>query len=102
MIFADEYPPERKGQSPVSPAQRSAAAADKASSKKRPDGRFVHSFRTLLGELATWTKNRVRPADDTSCFELTAIPTPLQREALDRLGITGRSQPEERGSFSAS
>ena len=92
MIFADEFPPGRKGNSPVSPAQRSAAAQEKALTKRRPDGQRVHSFRTLLGELATLAKNRLRPvgADDDACFDLNTIPTPLQREALDRLGITAR------------
>jgi transposase len=92
MLFADELPPGRKGTSPVSPAQRSATATDKAHTKRRPDGQPVHSFRTLLGELATLARNRVRPvdADDTASFELHTTPTPLQREALERLGITGR------------
>jgi hypothetical protein len=92
MLFADELPPGRTGRSPVSPAKRSASADDKAHTKQRPGGQPVHSFRTLLGELATLVRNRVRPvgADDTAAFELTTIPTPLQREALERLGITGR------------
>ncbi|MGB4782284.1 IS1634 family transposase, partial [Candidatus Methylomirabilis sp.] len=92
MLFADELPPGRTGYSPVSPAKRSASATDKAHTKQRPGGQPVHSFRTLLGELATLTRNRVRPvgADDTAAFDLTTIPTPLQREALERLGITGR------------
>jgi hypothetical protein len=92
MLFADELPPGRKGDSPVSAAHRSPAADAKALTKRRPDGQPVHSFRTLLGELATIARNRVRPvgADDTAAFDLNTIPTPLQREALDRLGITGR------------
>jgi transposase len=92
MLFADELPPGRKGTSPVSPAKRSAAAADKAHTKRRPDGQPVHSFRTLLGELATLVRNRVRPvgANHTAAFDLTTTPTPLQREALERLGITRR------------
>jgi len=92
MLFADALPPGRTGSSPVSPAKRSASATDKAHTKQRPDGQPVHSFRTLLGELATLARNRVRPvgADDTAAFDLTTIPTPLQREALERLGITGR------------
>jgi len=91
MLFADEHSPARKGKSPVSPAQRSAAAEDKAHTKRRPDGQPVHSFRTLLGELATIARNRVRPvgAGDTAAFDMNTIPTRLQREALDRLGITG-------------
>ncbi len=92
MLFTDELPPGRTGHSPVSPAKRSASATDKAHTKQRPGGQPVHSFRTLLGELATLTRNHVRPvgADDTAAFDLTTIPTPLQREALERLGITGR------------
>jgi transposase len=92
MLFADEFPPGRKGNSPVSPAQRSAAAQNKAFTKRRPDGQPVHSFRTLLGDLATLARNRVRPvgADDAATFEINTIPTPLQREAFERLGITGR------------
>lgn len=92
MLFADELPPGRTSRSPVAPAKRSASAEDKAHTKQRPGGQPVHSFRTLLGELATLVRNRVRPvgADDTAAFELATIPTPLQREALERLGITGR------------
>jgi hypothetical protein len=92
MLFTDELPPGRQGTSPVSPARRSAAAEAKAHTKHRPDGQPVHSFRTLLAELATLARNRVRPvdADDTASFELNTTATPLQREALERLGLTGR------------
>ena len=47
----------------------------------------VHSFHTLLGELATLTRNVVRLGRD----RLTAIlatPTQTQRRALDLLGVT--------------
>jgi hypothetical protein len=92
MLFADELPPELTGKSPVSPARRSATAEAKAHTKHRPDGQPVHSFRTLLAELATLTRNRVRPvgADDAASFDLHTVATPLQREALERLGITSR------------
>jgi hypothetical protein len=92
MLFADELPPGRTSPSPVSPAKRSAAAEAKARTKQRPGGRPVHSFRTLLAELGTIARNRVRPvgADDTACFDLLTSATPLQREALDRLGNIGR------------
>jgi len=44
------------------------------------------------GEFARLARNRVRPvgADDTDAFDLTTIPTPLQRETLECLGIAGR------------
>jgi hypothetical protein len=47
----------------------------------------VHSFHTLLGDLATLTRNVVRLGRD----RLTAIlatPTPTQHRALDLLGVT--------------
>ena len=47
----------------------------------------VHSFHTLLGDLATLTRNVVRLGGD----RLTAIlatPTPTRRRALDLLGVT--------------
>ncbi len=84
--------PGRTSRSPLAPAKRSASAEAKAHTKQRPGGKPVHSFRTLLGELATLARNRVRPvgSDDAAVFDLTTIPTPLQREALERLGITRR------------
>ena len=46
-----------KRSSIVSPATSSDSAQAKASTKKSPDGLPVHSFRTLLSDLATVTKN---------------------------------------------
>ncbi len=37
---------------------------------------------TLLNELATLTKNRLRLRDGTTSFEKLAEPTPLQQQAL--------------------
>ena len=47
----------------------------------------VHSFRTLLADLATLTRNRVQFGADRQ-ETLLAAPTKLQRTALDMLGIT--------------
>lgn len=92
MLFADELPPGRAGRLPVAPARRSASAGDNAHTEQRPGGHLVHSFRTLFGELATLARNRARPAgaDDSAALDLTTIPAPLQREALERLGIIER------------
>ena len=81
------------GVHPVAPAERSAGALAKAHTQRLPDGSPVHSFGTLLGELATLTRNRVRPAGapDEAAFELVAIPTPLQARALSLLGLTPTS-----------
>ena len=63
MLFDDDDPAaaEAGRSSPVAPAQRSKAARAKAGRKRTPDGLPVHSFRSLLGDLATLTRNRVRP-----------------------------------------
>jgi transposase len=47
----------------VAPAQRSASAKLKALTKQTGDGLKVHSFQTLLGDLATIVKNRIQPTD---------------------------------------
>lgn len=88
LLFRDEAPPEPSD--PVAPARRSAAALDKASRQALPDGTPVHSFRTLLAELATLTRNRVvlPGAPDASAFAITATPTPLQVRAFALLGLS--------------
>jgi len=76
----------------VAPAQRSKAAKRKASSKRCEDGSPVHSFQTLLADLATIVRNRVRPEGASeSFFELTTTPTAVQRRALDLLGVSLRA-----------
>ena len=63
----------------------------KAASKECEDGTPVHSFQTLLMDLATITRNRVRPRDaSTPPFEMTTTPTEVQRRALDLLGVSLR------------
>jgi len=46
----------------------------------------------VRGPLARLVRNRGRPvgADDKAAFDLTTIPTPLPREALERQGIARR------------
>jgi len=72
--------------SPVAPAQVSAAAKAKAASRKTADGQPVHSFRTLLQDLATLTRNTVRFVD-TPPVTMLAKPTAIQQEAFKRLGV---------------
>jgi len=91
LLFGDEARPELDD--PVGPAERSAGALAKAHTQRLPDGTPVHSFGTLLSELATLTRNRVVPvgAPDEAAFEITAIPTPLQARALSLLELTPSS-----------
>jgi hypothetical protein len=86
LLFRDEQPPALED--PVAPAQRSVSALEKARSGRRPDGNPVFSFRSLLNELATLTKNTVRLPGSEVTFEKLALPTPLQAEALRLLGLS--------------
>ena len=76
----------------VAPAQRSDAAKRKAASKTCDDGAPVHSFQTLLADLATIVRNRMRPREaGAETFELTTTATgyPASR-TLELLGISLR------------
>ena len=72
----------------VAPAHRSDSALEKAATKNTSDGLPVHSFQTLLADLATITKNRV--ASQTAGLEFDRItrPTPLQARALELLEVS--------------
>ena len=48
----------------------------------------MHSFRTLLEDLATIVRNQVVPRiPGARPFTIVTRPTPLQQQALDRLGV---------------
>lgn len=72
--------------SPVAKAPVSAAAKRKAKGKRTDDGLPVHSFRSLIADLATLTRNQVRfGTGDT--FVMLATATEVQQRAFDLLGI---------------
>ena len=79
---------EARRASVVAPAQRSPAAERKARRKRTEEGFPVHSFRTLLRDLATVAKNRVEVGEAT--FEQITTPTPLQQRAFDLLAVSYR------------
>ena len=72
-------------------AEPSPAAQRKAAGKRTDPGDGeplpVHSFHTLLGDLATLTRNVVRLGRDR-LITILATPTRTQHRAVDRLGIT--------------
>ena len=73
----------------VAPAQRSTAAQQKAHSRRTPDDLPVHSFQTLLHDLATIVSNRVQPKDAAiPTFDIITTPTALQQRALDLLRVS--------------
>ncbi|MCI0586978.1 MAG: IS1634 family transposase, partial [Planctomycetes bacterium] len=93
LLFDDEHPQEGEARraSVVAPAQRSSGALEKALTKRTKEGLTVHSFQSLLRDLATVTKNRVRPrALAAAPFEVIATPTALQRRAFELLGVDYR------------
>ena len=76
-------------ESVVAPAVRSPSAKQKDRTQRTQDGGPVHSFRSLLDDLATLAKNRVTPdgKKDHAFFLLTQATDP-QRKALDLLEVT--------------
>ena len=88
MLFDDDdkQTAERLRPSPVKAAQASAKAKRKAATKKcQTDDLAVHSFQTLLADLATVTRNTVRLAGQE--FDKITTPTPLQQKALNMLNV---------------
>ena len=72
--------------SPVAAARVSPAAAAKAQTRRTDAGQPVHSWRTLLADLATLTRNTVR-LGDAPPITMRARPTPLQADVFHRLGL---------------
>jgi len=83
----DRAAAQARRRSPVAKASVSPAAHRKAASKRTEEGHPVHSFRTLLTDLATLTRNTVRFGTDLQATVL-ATPTALQKHALDLLGVS--------------
>ena len=75
----------------VAPPQRSSAARRKAAGKRTDDGLPVHSFRSLLAELGTFTRNTMAMADaPADTFLLHPQPTPTQSRAFELLAVSPR------------
>lgn len=87
----DKRGAEASRKSVVAKAQRSAPTLAKIRTKRTPEGLPVHSFRTLLQDLATLTQNRIVPKiSGAQPFEMLATPTAVQQRAFDLLGISSR------------
>jgi transposase len=79
LLFTDEQRPINPD--PVAKAVRSPAAQHKAQTKRTTTEQPAHSYRTLLAELATQTRNTTRLAGSTATFNKLTAPTPLQAHA---------------------
>lgn len=84
----DKAAGEARRTSGVAPAQRSPRAQRKTRTQRTDEGLPIHSFQTLLDDLATVTQNRIRfGASQTEATMLTT-PTPLQQQAFDLLQVS--------------
>ena len=90
MLFDDDDPTAaaRERVSIVAPAQASPAALRKRASKLTAHGTPVHSFHSLLRDLATCTLNEMTtPLNEAYSFTLVATPTPIQAQAFRLLAV---------------
>jgi hypothetical protein len=90
LLFRDHDKPAAaaKRTNPVATAQRSDAAQAKAARKRTRDDTPVHSFTSLLADLATICANHIQPADDMPAFTKFTTPTALQHQAFELLSLT--------------
>jgi hypothetical protein len=92
ILFQDNDKPAAAANraNPVAAAQRSDDALAKAARKRTTEDTPVHSFTSLLADLATVCANHIQPADDMPAFTMTTTPTPLQQRAFELLGVSHR------------
>ncbi len=86
LMFADTDQKAKATRDPVAPAKRSAGALAKAARHTLDDGTPVHSFSTLMAELATIVRNTCRTPNagpDAPTFEVLTTPNAQQQRALD-------------------
>jgi hypothetical protein len=92
LLFRDHDKPAAaaKRANPVAAAQRSDAALAKATRKRTNADTPVHSFTSLLADLATICANHIQPAADMPAFTKFTTPTALQHQAFELLAVTHR------------
>ena len=86
LMFADPDQEAKATRDPVAPARRSKVALAKITSHTLPDGTPLHSFCTLLDELATIVRNTCRTphaGTNAATFDVVTSPNPKQKRALD-------------------
>jgi transposase len=81
LLFKDETPPLQTD--PVAKASRSAKARRKAQTKRTTSGEIAHSYKTLLAELATLTRNTIRFPGTPATLDKLAQANPTQARALE-------------------
>jgi transposase len=89
VLFDDEELDQmRRTRDPVSPVRSSSKTRKKKNIRVTVGGLAVHSFQTLLAELATLCRNYMRITSDPTGegFHQFTEPTPLQKRAFELLG----------------
>jgi hypothetical protein len=84
----DKAAGEARRASVVAPAQRSPRAQRKTRTRRTDEGLPIHSFQTLLDDLATVTQNRIRFGASRTETTMLTTPTPLQQRAFDLLQVS--------------
>jgi transposase len=90
ILFEDEELQEdRKRRDPILPAKPSESVKQKKAAHKTSDGLPVHSFETLMAELATRCRvtNRLKSEEVSLTFNEVPDPTPIQARAYELLGL---------------
>jgi transposase len=88
LMFADTEQQAKAMRDPVAPARRSKAALAKVARHTLDDGTPVHSFATLMAELATIVRNTCRTpkaGPDAPTFEVHTSPNAKQQRAFELL-----------------
>jgi hypothetical protein len=85
MLFSDDTP--LTPADPVAPARRSPQANAKAGSARTAEGQVAHSFKDLIAELGTLTRNTVRVTTIDATYQQLTTPTELQKRAFELLGL---------------
>ena len=86
LMFADTEQQAKATRDPVAPATRSASAQTKVASRALIDGTPVHSFTTLMAELATLVRNTCRAPNagpDAPTFEVVTTVEPGHQRAFE-------------------
>jgi hypothetical protein len=84
----DHAAAEAERMSIVAPAERSPAARRKAATRQTEERLPLHSFRSLLRDLATFVLNKATvPTNPNYTFNLLTRPTPLQARAFELLAV---------------
>lgn len=90
LLFEDEQlPGERQRRDPILPARSSESAQAKKLTKQTADGLPIHSFATLLADLASRARVTYSLKADSSSptFQQVPPPSPLQAKAYELLNL---------------